>query len=83
MSGAGTSHSSKIMPGAWPVDAQFGRMTAGKMAMWFFLLADAMSFAGLLLAYGILRAGSVQWIAPEEPVFDKYKTRPEYDPELA
>jgi cytochrome c oxidase subunit 3 len=67
MSTAGTSHASKIMPGAWPVDAHFGRMTAGKMAMWFFLLADAMSFAGLLLGYGILRAGSERWIGPLEP----------------
>jgi heme/copper-type cytochrome/quinol oxidase subunit 3 len=32
--------------------------------MWIFLLTDAMSFGGLLLAYGILRAGSHNWPDP-------------------
>lgn len=35
--------------------------------MWIFLLTDAISFAGFLLAYGILRGGSQVWIHPGEP----------------
>ena len=32
--------------------------------MWIFLVTDAMTFGGLLLAYGILRAGNTQWPTP-------------------
>src|SRR5439155_1736287 len=42
----------------------FGAATSGKVGMWVFLLTDAMSFGGLLLAYGILRAGSHDWPDP-------------------
>jgi len=35
--------------------------------MWIFLLSDAFSFGGLLLAYGILRGGSEVWHHPGEP----------------
>jgi heme/copper-type cytochrome/quinol oxidase subunit 3 len=42
----------------------FGRASSGKIGMWIFLLTDAMSFGGLLLAYGILRAGSHNWPDP-------------------
>jgi len=51
----------------WPPDAQFGRTSSAKLAMWIFLLSDWLSFAGLLLAYGILRAGSAVWRHPGEP----------------
>jgi cytochrome c oxidase subunit III len=43
---------------------QFGAATTGKIGMWIFLLSDAMSFAGLLIGYGILRAGSDVWPPP-------------------
>jgi heme/copper-type cytochrome/quinol oxidase subunit 3 len=36
--------------------------------MWIFLLSDALSFAGLLLAYGILRGGSTVWHHAADPV---------------
>lgn len=52
---------------AWPRDAQFGRASAGKIAMWIFLVSDAFSFFGLLLAYGILRGESATWHHPGEP----------------
>jgi heme/copper-type cytochrome/quinol oxidase subunit 3 len=42
----------------------FGSASAGKVGMWIFLLTDAMSFGGLLLAYGILRSGSHNWPDP-------------------
>lgn len=35
-----------------------------KLAMWIFLAADAMSFGGLLAAYGALRYGSLDWPIP-------------------
>jgi heme/copper-type cytochrome/quinol oxidase subunit 3 len=44
----------------------FGVASGGKVGMWIFLLTDGMSFAGLLLTYGILRAGSHDWPDPSE-----------------
>ena len=43
-------------PIAFNADAQFGKASPGKIGMWIFLVTDAMSFSGFLLAYGILRA---------------------------
>ncbi len=48
---------------AQPTD-EYGTATDGKIAMWLFLLADAFSFSGLLLGYGILRAGRDDWPIP-------------------
>ncbi|MGA7990397.1 MAG: cytochrome c oxidase subunit 3 [Thermoanaerobaculia bacterium] len=42
----------------------FGAATTGKVGMWIFLVTDAMTFGGLLLAYGILRVGNTQWPTP-------------------
>lgn len=48
-------------------DVQFGKASPGKIGMWLFLGTDAMSFSGLLLAYGILRAQmSDNWPNPVE-----------------
>jgi cytochrome c oxidase subunit III len=52
---------------AWPPDPHFGQASLGKIGMWFFLCSDALSFGGLLLAYGILRGSSTQWHNPGEP----------------
>ncbi len=51
----------------WPRDAQYGAATPGKLGMWIFLVSDAFSFGGLLIAEGILRAGSAIWRQPDEP----------------
>jgi cytochrome c oxidase subunit 3 len=51
----------------WPRDEHYGTASAGKIGMWIFLLSDALSFAGLLLAYGILRGGAEVWRHPDEP----------------
>lgn len=48
-------------------DELYGHASLGKVAMWIFLLSDALSFSGLLLAYGILRGGSDTWIHKGEP----------------
>jgi len=55
---------------SWPPDAQFGKANPAKLAMWIFLLSDWLSFAGLLLAYGILRAGNAVWRHPGEPALN-------------
>jgi len=51
----------------WQPDAHYGTASLGKIGMWFFLCSDALSFGGLLLAYGILRGQSTKWINPGEP----------------
>jgi heme/copper-type cytochrome/quinol oxidase subunit 3 len=38
----------------------------GKIGMWTFLATDAMGFAGLLLAYGVLRVHADQWPDAQE-----------------
>ena len=38
----------------------------GKLGMWVFLAADAMSFGGLLVGYGILRYASLDWPRPAD-----------------
>lgn len=37
-------------------DEQFGSASPGKIGMWLFLVTDAMSFSGFLIAYAVLRA---------------------------
>jgi cytochrome c oxidase subunit III len=54
-------------PVTWPPDAQYGAATPGKIGMWIFLVSDAFSFAGLLLAQGVLRGGGQAWVRPGEP----------------
>ena len=65
--------SATIAPGhghpavVWPRDAQYGSATPGKIGMWIFLVSDAFSFGGLLIAEGILYAGRHPWRQPGEP----------------
>jgi heme/copper-type cytochrome/quinol oxidase subunit 3 len=40
--------------------------STGKVGMWIFLATDAMGFAGLLMAYAVLRVGAVDWPDPAE-----------------
>src|SRR5438309_11317106 len=37
---------------------------AKKLAMWLFIIADTMTFAACLVAYGFLRNGSADWPRP-------------------
>jgi heme/copper-type cytochrome/quinol oxidase subunit 3 len=46
-----------------PVAPALG-VTWGKLMMWLFLASDAMSFGGLLAAYGAVRMGDPTWGAP-------------------
>ncbi len=44
-------------------DEQFGKASPGKIGMWLFLVTDAMSFSGFLIAYAVLRA-TQKWPDP-------------------
>jgi cytochrome c oxidase subunit 3 len=52
---------------AWPSESLAGRASALKLGVWVFLVADAFSFAGLLIAYGVLRAQTPVWWPAGEP----------------
>jgi len=58
-----------------PAD-EYGKATNGKIAMWMFLVSDAFSFGGLLLAYGILRSGAHTWHHKFGELGWKYATEP-------
>jgi cytochrome c oxidase subunit III len=64
MSGPAT-HGGHHGPVVWPVEPIYGTASQGKLGMWIFLLSDAFSFGGLLLAYGILRGSSTVWRCTE------------------
>ncbi len=38
----------------------------GKLMMWLFLLSDAFTFSGFLIAYGLVRSSAKDWPVPEE-----------------
>jgi cytochrome c oxidase subunit 3 len=59
------SHAHSNEPIIYKDDPQFGKASPGKIGMWIFLVTDAMSFSGFLLAYGILRA-TRDWPNPVE-----------------
>jgi heme/copper-type cytochrome/quinol oxidase subunit 3 len=67
MSVAHAAEHGRHAPVAWPPDAQYGLATPGKIGMWIFLVSDAFSFGGLLIAYGILRSGAPVWRQAGEP----------------
>ena len=46
-------------------DEQFGKASPGKIGMWLFLVTDAMSFSGFLIAYAVLRS-TMKWPNPVE-----------------
>lgn len=57
-----------VLPHDYPEESHYGRVSEGKIGMWMFLLSDAFSFGGLLLAYAILRGGSSEaWIPEKAP----------------
>jgi heme/copper-type cytochrome/quinol oxidase subunit 3 len=47
-------------------EARDGDPSVGKVGMWMFLATDAMGFAGLLMAYAILRVRAFDWPDPAE-----------------
>ena len=51
---------------SWDGGAQPFKASYGKLMMWYFLLSDAFTFAGFLIAYGALRIAMPSW-----PIADK------------
>ncbi len=51
---------------AWDGGKQPFKASYGKLMMWYFLLSDAFTFAGFLIAYGALRIAMPSW-----PIADK------------
>jgi len=52
--------------GVEPAESPLTPESWGKLGMWIFLAADAMSFGGLLAAYGALRYGDPSWPNPAQ-----------------
>ncbi len=50
---------------AWDGGAQPFKVSYGKLMMWYFLLSDAFTFAGFLIAYGALRFTMPTWPVPD------------------
>ena len=49
----------------WEGGRQPFKVSYGKLMMWYFLLSDAFTFAGFLIAYGTLRFSSATWPVPD------------------
>ena len=49
----------------WSGGAKPFRASYGKLMMWYFLLSDAFTFAGFLIAYGSIRFSSPTWPVPD------------------
>ncbi|MCI5080866.1 MAG: cytochrome c oxidase subunit 3 [Saprospiraceae bacterium] len=50
---------------AWSGAKSPFKASYGKLMMWYFLLSDAFTFAGFLIAYGALRFSSPTWPVPD------------------
>ena len=51
--------------GSWEGAAYPFKVGYGKLMIWYFLLSDAFTFAGFLIAYGTLRFSSHTWPVPD------------------
>ncbi|MEY3321676.1 MAG: hypothetical protein RLZZ417_1259 [Bacteroidota bacterium] len=51
--------------GSWEGATSPFNVSYGKLMMWYFLLSDAFTFAGFLIAYGALRFSSPSWPVPD------------------
>ena len=66
-------HHPKVRPEEWPEEELYGKASAGKLGMWIFLLSDALTFAGFLLAYAILRGGQSFYVASSGTVIEYWR----------
>ncbi|HZV71767.1 MAG TPA: cytochrome c oxidase subunit 3 [Saprospiraceae bacterium] len=51
--------------GSWEGAEYPFKVGYGKLMIWYFLLSDAFTFAGFLIAYGTLRFSTVSWPVPD------------------
>ncbi|MFQ5913451.1 MAG: heme-copper oxidase subunit III [Nitrospinota bacterium] len=59
-------HQAAVHPGVRANESPLTPESWGKLGMWMFLIGDAMTFGGLLAAYGAIRMGSVDWPVPTD-----------------
>ena len=58
-------HVEQFEDGAWDGGKEPLKASYGKLMMWYFLLSDAFTFTGFLIAYGTLRFSSPTWPVPD------------------
>ena len=58
-------HGSETNKELWSGGKQPFKVSYGKLMMWYFLLSDAFTFAGFLIAYGALRFAMPSWPVPD------------------
>jgi cytochrome c oxidase subunit III len=54
-----------VAQGSWDGASEPFKASYGKLMMWYFLLSDAFTFSGFLIAYGSLRMSSPSWPVPD------------------
>ncbi len=59
------SHGNETNKELWGGGKEPFKASYGKLMMWYFLLSDAFTFAGFLIAYGALRFSSPSWPVPD------------------
>lgn len=59
------AHGNEQTGDAWSGGKQPFKASYGKLMMWYFLLSDAFTFAGFLIAYGALRFSVPTWPLPD------------------
>lgn len=58
-------HEDYMGPASWDGGSRPFEASYGKLMMWYFLLSDAFTFAGFLIAYGTLRVSMDTWPIPD------------------
>jgi cytochrome c oxidase subunit III len=61
----GHGHGHESDANLWEGGREPFKASYGKLMMWYFLLSDAFTFAGFLIAYGTLRFSSPSWPVPD------------------
>jgi len=59
------AHDAHSEQGNWDGGESPFKASYGKLMMWYFLLSDAFTFAGFLIAYGTIRFSSPSWPVPD------------------
>lgn len=59
------THAAEQDQNLWEGGKEPFKASYGKLMMWYFLLSDAFTFAGFLIAYGALRFSSPTWPVPD------------------
>jgi len=60
-----TTHTTGQDQGSWKGGSEPFKASYGKLMMWYFLLSDAFTFSGFLIAYGALRFSMPSWPVPD------------------